>query len=455
MVGESEPTGQQGVFGNDLATMLDPNDRLYLLSQKIPWPALEQELSKSYAEIGRPSLPPRLMAGLTILKHTFDLSDEELVEQWRQNPYWQFFCGESHFRWKLPCSPSEMTRFRKRIGPEGCERILKASLEVQSQRVDVTQQLVIDSTVQEKNITYPTFAKLDVKVIERCRAIAAAESIQLRQSYVRVVARLRIAARNYRHKNPKVRAKARRAERRIRRIAARLLREIQRKMTFAAWTDYAEILRRMAIIVRQTAEPGCERIHSLHEPGVLCLAKGKAHKPYEFGDKVSIAVDPKSGLIVAAQHLEGRMGDRASVAPTLDQVARLTGQVPKRVIADLGYRGPSAEGASMIITPATMRGTTGSTRKRLRRLLRRRQVVEGVIGRMKFLHRMGRNFLKGTIGDRMNVLLAAAGHNFRRWLRYFCRLTQSVVCSFILALRSALDSAAEQRTDGITGGYAA
>ena len=163
------------------------------------------------------------------------------------------------------------------------------------------------------------------------------------------------------------------------------------------------------IAVRQTAEPGSQRIHSLHEPDVLCLAKGKAHKPYEFGDKVSIAVDPKTGVIVAALHLDGRQHDRASVAPTLEQISRLTGQRPARVIADLGYRGTAWEGETRIITPATMKGTTGSTRKRLRRALRRRQVVEATIGR--------RNFLKGIIGDRLNVLLAAAGNDFRRWLR--------------------------------------
>jgi len=417
MVGEGDPPGQQGVFGNDLATMLDPNDRLYRLAQKIPWAAIESDLARFYKSGGRPSLPIRVMVALTILKHTFNLSDESLVEQWRQNPYWQFFSGESFFRWKLPCDPSEMTRFRNRIGDEGCERILKASIEVQRQRVDVTRDVVIDSTVQEKNITYPTFAKLDTKVIDRCRAIAAAEGITLRQSYVRVLGPLRIQARQYRNKNPTVRRKARRAERRIRTIARRLLREIQRKLDDQARARYTALIHSMGIAVKQTSEPGCERIHSLHEPGVVCIAKGKAHKPYEFGSKVSVAIDPTSGLIVAALHLAGRMHDRVSITPTLEQVVRLTGQTPKRVIADLGYRGPAMMGETTIITPATMRGTDGSTRKRLRRAMRRRQVVEAVIGRMKFLHRLGRNFLKGDNGDRVNILLAAAGNNFRAWLR--------------------------------------
>lgn len=440
MVGEGDPAGQQGVFGNDLATMLDPNDRLYRLAQNIPWASIEQDLARFYKSGGRPSLPIRLMAALTILKHTFDLSDEALVEQWRQNPYWQFFSGGSFFRWKLPCDPSEMTRFRNRIGDEGCERILKASIEVQRQRVEVTRDVVIDSTVQEKNVTYPTFAKLDAKVIDRCRAIAKAQDITLRQSYVRVLGPLRIQARQYRHKNPVVRRKARRAERRIRTIARCLLREIERKLSGESLRTYAGIIRAMRIAVRQTSEPGSERIHSLHEPGVVCIAKGKAHKPYEFGSKVSVAIDPKSGLIVGALHLPGRMHDRVSITSTLEQVVRLTGQTPQRVIADLGYRGPAMMGTTTILTPATMRGTEGSTRKRLRRAMRRRQVVEAVIGRMKFLHRLGRNFLKGDHGDRANILLAAAGNNFRVWLRSLWLWLHFVVFVRILASGRRMES---------------
>ena len=434
MVGAGDPAGQQGVFGNDLGTMLDPNDRLYILAKRVPWAGIEKDLARFYKSGGRPSLPIRLLAGLTILKHTFDVSDEDLVDQWRQNPYWQFFCGESHFRWKLPCDPSEMTRFRGRIGADGCERILKASIDIQRHRADVSQDVVVDSTVQEKNVTYPTFAKLDVKVIERCRAIAEAEGFTLRQSYVRVLGQLRIQARQYRHQNPTVRRKARRAERRIRTIAKRLWREIQRKISPGRLARYEEDIRRMGIAVRQTAESGSERIHSLHEPDVVCLAKGKPHKPYEFGSKVSIAVQPTTGLIVATLHLPGRQHDRASIPDTLAQIKRLTGDIPRRVIADLGYRGKSTEGDTTIITPATMRGTEGSTRKRLRRALRRRQVVEATIGRLKFLHRLGRNFLKGLAGDRLNILLAAAGNNFRAWLRSFWLWLQAI---FILAISAA------------------
>lgn len=435
MVGAGDPAGQQGVFGNDLSTMLDPNDRLYILAKRVPWADIEKDLARFYKSGGRPSLPIRLLAGLTILKHTFDVSDEDLVDQWRQNPYWQFFCGESHFRWKLPCDPSEMTRFRGRIGSDGCERILKASIDIQRQRADVTQDVVVDSTVQEKNVTYPTFAKLDVKVIERCRAIAATEGFTLRQTYVRVLGQLRIQARQYRHQNPTVRRKARRAERRIRTIAKRLWREIQRKISPDRIARYTEEIRRMGIAVRQTAEPGSERIHSLHEPDVVCLAKGKPHKPYEFGSKVSVAVHPTTGLIVAALHLPGRQHDRASIPDTLAQIERLTGHVPRRVIADLGYRGKKTEGDTTIITPATMRGTEGSTRKRLRRALRRRQVVEATIGRLKFLHRLGRNFLKGLPGDSMNILLAAAGNNFRAWLRSFWLVLQTLAILLLSAGR--------------------
>lgn len=438
MVVTGEPSGQNGIFGNDLATMLDPNQPLYRLAQRIAWNDLATFLSKRYATTGRPSVPLRRMIGLTILKHLFDLSDEALVSTWQQNPYWQFFCGESHFQWILPCDPSEMTRFRKRIGEDGCERILKASLEVQSAPIDVSERVVIDSTVQEKNITYPTFAKLDAKVADRCCRIALHEGIVLRQTYARTIPKLRIQARSHRHKNPKVRAKARRAERRIRTIARRLLRDLTRKMTQGQQRRHASILAAMGVVVRQTATPGTERMHSLHEQGVVCIAKGKPHKPYEFGAKVSIAVDPATGLVVAAHAMPGRQHDRASVPETLAQISRLTGQIPKQAICDLGYRGKQTEGQTRIITPATLSKTTGSTRKRLRRLMRRRQVVEATIGRMKALHGLGRNRLGGTIGDRLNVLLAAAGNNFRIWLRLFCVPCESIVESFIRATSTFL-----------------
>jgi IS5 family transposase len=445
MIGQGTPAGQQSVFGNDLATFLDPNDRLRKLAGIIPWNVLIADVSVHYVPAkGRPSLPLRLLIGLVILKHTYDVSDEKLVETWRQNPYWQFFCGEPVMRWSLPCDPSELTRFRKRIGTEGCERILKASITVQAQRVDATGDVVIDSTAQEKHITYPTFAKLDVKVIERCRLLAERHGIELRRSYTRAVAKLRITARSYRHKNPKVRKAARKAERRIRTIARCLLRELHRKLPVQVLKDHAELFRIMGVVTRQDATPGTERIHSLHEPEVVCIAKGKPHKPYEFGCKASIAVDPVSGLIIAAHHMPGKQHDRASVPDTLAQITRLTGHTPKRAICDLGYRGKKTEGTTDIITPDALKGKTGSTRSRLRAALRRRQVVEATIGRLKFLQRMGRNFLKGIIGDQMNILLAAAGHNFRRWLRYFCHHIQTAVSLFFLFIRTVVGQNRQQ-----------
>ena len=348
-----------------------------------------------------------------------------------------------------------MTRFRKRIGVDGCEHILKASLEIQAAPIDVSAKVVIDSTVQEKNITYPTFAKLDAKVADRCRVIATREGITLRQTFVRVLGKLRIAARNYRHKNPTVRRKARRAERRIRTIARKMLRDPIRKMTPVQRVHHAAVLKAMGVVVRQTAEPGSERMHSLHEPGVVCIAKGKPHKPYEFGSKVSIAIEPATGLVVAAHVVPGRQHDRASVPETLEQIKRLTGQVPKQAICDLGYRGKEMEGQTKIITPASMKGTTGSTRKRLRRLLRRRQVVEATIGRMKSLHRLDRNRLGKELGDKLNVILAAAGNNFRVWLRLFCALVHSWVESYLGGSWAWLGRLIDTVTRSMAVGYAA
>lgn len=370
----------------------------------------------------RPSPPIRLMAGLTILKHTFDLSDKQLVDQRCQNPYWQLFCGESHFRWKLPCDPSEMTRFRKRIGADGCERILKASLDVQREKVDITADVVIDSTVQEKNVIYPTFAKLDAKVIQRCRAIAAAEGIAPRQSSVRVLGPLQIAARSTATRSRPSVARRAAPSGASARLHGVLLRELSRKLSPESRDRLAAVFRAMHIAVRQTAEPGSQRIHSLHEPDVICLPRARptTRRNRRQGRHRRRSEDRRHRRCAApgwsAARSRVRCADPGADLPS-------DGTTP-RVIADLGYRGAAWEGETRILTPATMKGTACSTRKRLRRALRRRQVVEATIGRLKALHRMGRNFLKGILGDRLNVLLAAAGNNFRRWLRSLWLLLQ-------------------------------
>ena len=172
MKAKPKPNEQQAAFlYPDLINQLNPKDPLLLLAKKIPWEKFESEFAPLYAERGRPAKPVRLMVGLLLLKQMENLSDERVVEEWRRNPYFQAFCGMDTFQWELPCEPSDFSHFRKRIGEKGIEKIFQASIEIHGEMARESE-IVVDTTVQEKNITFPTDTKLRVKVIARCWKMA-------------------------------------------------------------------------------------------------------------------------------------------------------------------------------------------------------------------------------------------------------------------------------------------
>ena len=188
------------------------------------------------------------MAGLLMLKHLRNVSDEQVVAQFAENAYYQYFCGLEAFSISAPCASSELVHFRHRIGEEGMELILKESIRInlaiegrkreeedkrdgkdgRGRKSDKEQTAHIDSTVQEKNITFPTDSKLLCKIIGYCHKVAKAEGIKVRQSYAREVKDLRLAQR-FRGKSHS-RKKVARADRRMRTIAGRLVRELLREL---------------------------------------------------------------------------------------------------------------------------------------------------------------------------------------------------------------------------------
>ena len=155
-----------------LADNLDQKHPLYLLANTIKWSVFDQSFKEHYSEtMGAPSKPIRLMVSLLILKYIRNLSDENLVEQWSENCYYQYLSGEQTFKPKIPCVPTELVAFRKRIGEAGVELILKESIRINKTDDDPPDNNTIvslDTTVQEKNITYPTDDKLYKKIIKRC-----------------------------------------------------------------------------------------------------------------------------------------------------------------------------------------------------------------------------------------------------------------------------------------------
>lgn len=400
-----------------LADTLNRNHPLYILANEVDWKQFEVAFEPLYCpDNGRPAKPIRLMVGLLILKHVRNLSDESVVEQWSENVYYQFFCGAGEFIAGAPCVASELVHFRHRIGESGMELIFKESIRINGPDAHDTH-VSVDTTVQEKNITFPTDSKLHRKIIQECRGIATQESIALRQRYTSTEKRLRIAQRFRNH--PKNKAKARKADRQMKTIAGRLVRELDRKL--ALESKNREKLGLFTQILKQEKK-STNKIYSIHEPHVKCISKGKEHKKYEFGNKVSIAYTQNSGVIVGALGLRNEY-DGHTLASALEQVTRLTNSTPKVAVVDRGYRGNTKIGSTEVWIPG--RGSkkqTASMRQKRRKAHQKRSAIEPIIGHLKTDHRLGRNFYKGLVGDQINVLLAAAAFNFKRMMRKWASL---------------------------------
>jgi len=417
----------------DLPTMLDARQPLYRLAQPIDWAQFETTFGTHYSAEGRPALPLRRMVGLLLLKQLHNLRDERVVEQWTLNPYFQFFCGEREFQWSAPCAASELVHFRHRIGPDGGEKLLAVSVALHGAKAQ-EKAVVLDTTAQEKAITFPTDAKLHAKIVRTAQRIARRNELALRQSYTRTVPRLLQAQRGWRH--PRTRKHARKAARKLKTIAGRLVRELDRKLPAGHLYGHLRSLCRRILTQKRH---DTDKIYSLHEPHVYCLAKGKAHKEYEFGAKAALVVGKKHGVILGALNLEKNTYDGHTVEPALLQVERVAGYRPDKGIADRGYRGRRYFGATELLLPAVPAAdATADAKRKARERFWRRAAIEPRIGHLKSDFRLGRNFLKGVKGDALNLLLAATAANLRLWLRAASACFHAIFASFIAAVRGAL-----------------
>ena len=221
------------LFRPRLDEQINMKHPLVKLAALIDWPEIERTFAVSFTSArGRPALPPQLIAGLLYLQHTFDASDEAVVNTWVENPYWQFFCGETYLQTELPIDPSSLTRRRKRIGEEGVETLLAASIDAARrggviQKASV-QQVIVDTTVMPKAVAYPT----DSRLLERSRQhlVKAVEDngLRLRQNYNRVAPRLAAQIGRYAHAKQFKRMK--RALRTLRTRVGRVHREVSRQL---------------------------------------------------------------------------------------------------------------------------------------------------------------------------------------------------------------------------------
>jgi len=406
MLSKPKNTSQLG-FYTTFEEQLNHRHALYRLTGKINWKVFEESFSRHYSSnMGKPAKPIRLMVGLLILKQIRNLSDEDIVMQWAENAYYQYFCGENSFCSKEPCVPTELVEFRKRIGTEGIELILKESIRVNGKDAD-DDHLSGDTSVQEKNITYPTDDKLYKKIIDKCQSIAEQEQIELRQSYSRTVKKLSVIQRFRKNKGGDV--KARKASKKIKTIAGRLTRELKRKLTPVALNKWGQDLDLFERVLAQKRGDS-NKVYSLHEPEVKCYTKGKEHKRFEFGSKVSVLVTQRTGVIVGALNFTDTLHDSKTLPLALDQYQRLNEKEAKNLWLDRGYKGPKKINETLLHTPKPDKNITKSKRKKHSR----RAAIEPVIGHLKQHFRMARNFLKGAKGDATNLMMAAAAWNFKR-----------------------------------------
>jgi IS5 family transposase len=399
-----------------LDNLLDHRHELFQLAEKIDWDSFEEAFGRFYKPVGRPAKSTRLMVALSYLKHVHDLSDEAVVARWVENPYWQWFSGFVYFQHQAPIDPSLLSRWRKRIGPEGLETLLaetvRLGVDTGVVKPSSLQRLSVDTTVQPKAIAHPTDSRLYHKALEVLVRQAKRAGITLRQAHTRLAKTAAIKAGRYAHARQYRRMK--RELRRLRTYLGRVYRDVGRKIA-GDETLQARFSRLLGLVERLLAQQPKDKnkLYSLHAPEVACIAKGKARTPYEFGCKVGIAATNREDFVVAAKAFEGSPYDGHTLAQTLAQAEAMSGVAAERVYVDRGYRGHDVGDTDRVYVAGRKRGVTPT----IRRELRRRSSIEAAIGHMKTDGRLDRNYLLGTEGDAVNALLAAAGYNLRQILR--------------------------------------
>jgi len=404
---------QLEMFKTVLTSFIHPEHELCLLAKQIDWNSLEKEFAPLYGKVGRPSIPIRTIVGLLLLKQMYDLGDETVVLRYLENPYWQHFCGEVYFQYKLPFDPSDFVHFRHRIGPEGMTKIFKQSIDLFDKDFIRREVVRVDTTVQEKNITFPTDRKLTEKVIEHCKRIAKKEDIKLKRTYTFEIRKLKQQLRFAR--KPKNMKKHIKAQKKLHRIAFKIYHDLATQLNPIpkSYMETFDVLYRVLTQKRDDSN----KIYSIHEPEVLCIAKGKEHKPYEFGNKSSFAYTRKSGIIVGAMAIEGNAYDGHTLKPQLDQVTELTGGKIKKALVDKGYKVKGGIPSIDIVMPKVLKKESYYLKKKREERCRSRAGIEGLISHLKHDHRMLRNYLSGIAGDQTNTLLAAAAYNMKKWMR--------------------------------------
>ncbi|HZZ16192.1 MAG TPA: IS5 family transposase [Candidatus Sulfotelmatobacter sp.] len=441
-----ETTTSGDLFRARLDQIINLKHELAQLAGKIDWDFIDGEIAPLYSDKGRPGIETRFAIGLLLLKHIYGLSDEGVCERWVYDPYFQHFTGEEFFQHEFPHERSDLSHWRKRLGDK-LELLLAESLRVAHEsgalRTRDLKRVTVDTTVQPKNISFPTDAKLLHAAIKGLNRLASKHGVRLRQSYVRIAKRAAMMAGRYAH--AKQFNRHRRQLRILRTRLGRLIRDIRRKIAGRQNIEAvfeAPLSRASQIRSQQQRQRGW-KLYSFHAPEVECIGKGKASAPYEFGVKASVVTTnaraPGGQFVLHAKSLPGNPYDGHTLRDIIEDTQKLTGCEIERAYVDKGYRGHDAQNPRRVFISGQKRGVFGV----IKRELKRRAAIEPVIGHMKAEGHLGRCYLKGRDGDAANAVLTAVGYNFRRilaWLRALLCLILAALWRAVAA-RSALNPA--------------
>ena len=440
MKGTLPDQNQRELFRPLLRELIDLKHELALLADQIDWDWFEKEFSPLYSNVGQLGVPIRLMVGCLLLKQMEDLGDETLAKQWIQNPYMQYFCGMRCFEHRFPFDPSDFVHFRKRIGETGFEKIFSYSVQVHAEEKETVKSTSLtdakwhlsDTTVQENNTAFPTDSKLCKKVIDSCNQIAEETGIRLRLSYRRESKQL--LRDSYNGKHPKRIKRAKKARKRLETIANVQIRDLKRKMNETQAATYHDRLELYLRAVNQQPQDH-DKIYSLHKPFTRCISKGKAHKQYEFGNKVGIIVTGNKGrkIITAVKAFIDNPYDGHTIEPLLEQMERNGQRLPNEIIYDRGGKGrKEIKGVKILIPDIPKKTDTNYMKQEKRKRFRSRAGIEAVIGHLKSDFRMSQNYLYGETGIQINAFMSCAAWNLKKLMEVLSEKTARLFARLFL-----------------------
>jgi len=428
---------QSRIFLLSLSEELDKNHKLYKLKQLINWEALDKSLEEivKISELGRTKTCSRMMTGLMMLQAMYNFSDIKTAEQLGENVYWQYFCGFEYIETKISISESSVRRFRQEIGEEGYQIIMgelnRVAIEIGICKKKDLENVIIDTTVQIKNIKHPH----DVHLMEKARLelvkLSEEYGIKLKETYAKKFKKDTIKLWKYRGDS---KAKNRfKLQKGLKTRLGRLVRVVARNIESLGielmaedkvkWKKIVGIYEQSVLNKKEKEDYKVTKkvLYSFGSPEVECIGKGKLHKPYEFGNKVSICTGATNNFILGIKSFQDNPYDGHTLQQTIELVEKLTQHPVKKSFVDLGYRGSNVSDKRKVYTPYTKKKLNSFDKK----MIKRRSAIEPIIGHVKKHGRMARNYLKGVIGNSLNALISAIGFNLRQLGNYLVKTAKT------------------------------